>query len=173
MLQRRSRQPGGGNASGFFSARTVASGRDAERIFEDMPSRTTTEQGTAGRPSPGRRLARAGLAALALTAWAGASTAANPGSASASPVAGPASAPQKRAAPAKPVKLVDINGASRAELMRLPGIGDAEAARIVAGRPYLSKADLATKNVLPTGVYLSLKDRIVAIQKQKTKAPSR
>jgi DNA uptake protein ComE-like DNA-binding protein len=70
----------------------------------------------------------------------------------------------KDAAGAAPVTLVDINSASREQLKSLPGIGDAEAARIVSGRPYLSKADLASRKVIPTGTYLSLKDRIVAIQ---------
>ena len=42
--------------------------------------------------------------------------------------------------------------------------------KIIAGRPYLSKADLATKDVIPTGVYLSLKGRIIAIQKQRPKS---
>ena len=65
--------------------------------------------------------------------------------------------------------LVDINSASPAQLKALPGIGDTEAGRIIAGRPYLSKADLASKQVLPTGVYLSLKDRIIARQKQEPK----
>jgi DNA uptake protein ComE-like DNA-binding protein len=76
----------------------------------------------------------------------------------------PAVAPtgKKETDATKPVKLVDINSASRAELKTLPGIGDAEAAKIVAARPYLSKADLATNNVLPTGVYIALKDRIIA-----------
>jgi len=76
----------------------------------------------------------------------------------------------KIAASPAPVALVDVNSASHAQLKSLPGIGDAEATRIVAGRPYLSKADLAVKNVIPTGVYLSLKDRIIAIQKQQPKA---
>ena len=65
--------------------------------------------------------------------------------------------------------LVDINGASRAQLKTLPGIGDAEANKIIAGRPYLSKAELVTKNVIATGPYLSLKDRIIAMQKSAPK----
>jgi competence protein ComEA len=81
--------------------------------------------------------------------------------------AGPAPAVAKPALPA--VKLVDINHASRAQLKTLPGIGAADAERIVAGRPYLSKADLATKSVIPTGVYLSLKHRIIATQKARPK----
>lgn len=83
-----------------------------------------------------------------------------------------ASVPAKKRPPAAPVKLVDINGASRAQLKTLPGIGDAEADRIIAGRPYLSKAELVTKNVIPTGPYLSLKGHVVAMQKVKPKGKS-
>jgi hypothetical protein len=68
---------------------------------------------------------------------------------------------------AKAAEPIDINSATRAQLRTLPGIGSAEADRIVAGRPYFSKADLATRDVLPTGVYLSLKDRVIARQKIK------
>jgi DNA uptake protein ComE-like DNA-binding protein len=59
---------------------------------------------------------------------------------------------------------IDINGASLAQLKTLPGIGDAEAKRIVAGRPYLSKASLVTDNIIPAGVYQTIRHRIIAIQ---------
>jgi len=72
------------------------------------------------------------------------------------------------APPAK--RLVDINSASRAQLKKLPGIGEAEAERIVAGRPYLSKAELATKHAIPTGKYLQIKTLIVAKQKGQPNA---
>ena len=58
-------------------------------------------------------------------------------------------------------KLVDLNKASTAELMTLPGIGEAEARKIIAGRPYNSKADIATRGHLPGGVYLAIKKQIV------------
>ena len=67
-------------------------------------------------------------------------------------------------APAK-VKLVDINSASKKELKTLPGIGDAEADKIIAGRPYFSKAILVTENILPRGVYENLKTLVIAKQK--------
>ena len=65
---------------------------------------------------------------------------------------------------------VDLNSASRKELMTLPGIGAAEAARIVANRPYLVKSDLVTKNVLPVGPFLSVKHLVVAMPKTVSKA---
>ena len=83
--------------------------------------------------------------------------------------AGLAHRPKK---PPAPVKLIDINTASRSDLKTLTGIGDAEADRIIAGRPYLSKAELVTKKVMPAGPYLSIRKRIVAMppKKQKGKA---
>ncbi|MDO9073559.1 MAG: helix-hairpin-helix domain-containing protein [Rubrivivax sp.] len=80
-----------------------------------------------------------------------------------------------KATPAAKLKLVDINSASRAELKTLPGIGDAEAERIIAARPYPSKAKLAADKVLSLEAYAALKGRIVAVQKAqpKTKAKPR
>jgi competence protein ComEA len=101
-------------------------------------------------------------------ASAAASAAAASGAAKASAPAGHASAPAKKAS--APIKLVDINAASRKELKTLPGIGDAEADRIIAGRPYLSKAELVAKNVLLMGPYLSVKDRVVALQHTQPKS---
>jgi DNA uptake protein ComE-like DNA-binding protein len=65
------------------------------------------------------------------------------------------------------VVLVDINASSVEILKSLPGIGDAEAERIVAGRPYRTKAELVTKNVLPQGTYLSIKQAITVELKPK------
>lgn len=63
-------------------------------------------------------------------------------------------------------KLVDINRASRAELKTLPGIGDAEAEQIFAGRPYMTKTGLVEKNVLTLGAYDALRSRIVVVHKR-------
>lgn len=112
------------------------------------------------------------LLALFLLATGGAALA-SPGSAA--PAVAPAhaaSAPLKKRPPAAPAKLIDINSASPAELKKLPGIGDAEAAKIIAHRPYLTKAELVTKQVLPIGPFLSLKARVVALQKTPPKAKS-
>ena len=60
---------------------------------------------------------------------------------------------------------VDLNSASRQELMTLPGIGAAEAAQIIANRPYLTKTELVTKHVLPVGPFLSVRNFVVAMPK--------
>ena len=59
-------------------------------------------------------------------------------------------------------KLVDINTATEAELKAIPGIGDAYAAKIIAGRPYANKTQLKSRKVLPTNIYEQVKDMIIA-----------
>jgi competence protein ComEA len=97
--------------------------------------------------------------------WAGASLAAD--SKPATPAGEPkAAATDAKKAQSKPkAKPVDINSASKAELKKLTSIGDAEADRIIAGRPYLSKADLVTRNIIPRGVYEQIRQQIIAVQK--------
>lgn len=68
----------------------------------------------------------------------------------------------KAVTPAKPV---DINSATKAQLKKLPGIGDEQADKIIAGRPYGSKAWLVTHNVISGVHYEQIKDLIIARQK--------
>ena len=79
--------------------------------------------------------------------------------------AGPKKALPKKVAPAP----IDVNSASREQLKTLPGIGDAQADRIVAGRPYLSKAELVTAKAIPAGTYLAIKRSIIAKPPNKPK----
>jgi DNA uptake protein ComE-like DNA-binding protein len=70
--------------------------------------------------------------------------------------------------PAAKVKVVDLNSATKAELKAIPGIGDAEADGIIAARPHLTKANLVTRKIIPQGVYLQIKDRVIARPPQST-----
>lgn len=76
-----------------------------------------------------------------------------------------ASAAAARKAQAEKARPIDVNSAGKAQLMTLSGIGEAEADRIVANRPYLSKAEIVTKAKVPAGVYVANKYRIMALQK--------
>lgn len=71
----------------------------------------------------------------------------------------------KAAPAAKAADLVDINTASKADLAKLPAIGDAIAAKIVAGRPFKRKDELVSKNIMTEKAYAKVKDLIVAKQK--------
>lgn len=59
-------------------------------------------------------------------------------------------------------KKIDVNSASKEELAALPGIGDATAQKIIDGRPYKTKRDLLTKNIVTNDEYDKIKDQIVA-----------
>ena len=64
-------------------------------------------------------------------------------------------------------KLVDINASTEADLKAIPGIGDAYAAKIIAGRPYANKTQLKSRKVLPGNIYEQVKDTIIAKQPKK------
>ena len=105
--------------------------------------------------------------AALLTAGGAALAASPPKPAAASPPTAASAAPST--APTPKPKLVDINSASATELKTLPGIGDDEAKRIVANRPYLTKSHLVAKKVLDLAAYDALRGRIVAVQPQQPK----
>lgn len=75
----------------------------------------------------------------------------------------------QRHRPAVVTHYIDINRADRKELMTLPGVGAGEAQNIIAHRPYLTKTELVTKNVLRVGPYMSLKHLVVAMPAAKAK----
>jgi DNA uptake protein ComE-like DNA-binding protein len=75
------------------------------------------------------------------------------------------SATSTKAAPASTSTKVDINSATKAELAKLPGIGDSYSEKIIAGRPYKAKSDLVSKKILPQHVYDKIAPHIIAKQK--------
>jgi DNA uptake protein ComE-like DNA-binding protein len=58
--------------------------------------------------------------------------------------------------------LLDINTATPAQLKALPGMGDAYAQRIIAGRPYTAKNQLVQRGILPQSAYEQIKPLIIA-----------
>jgi DNA uptake protein ComE-like DNA-binding protein len=80
-------------------------------------------------------------------------------------------APAKTAAHSKAkakIKLVDINGANKAALKKLPGVTDALADKIIASRPYGSKTWLLSNNVIDATAFYAIKPLIEAKQPFKT-----
>lgn len=66
---------------------------------------------------------------------------------------------------AEKAELLDINTATADQLKALPGIGDAYSAKIIKGRPYKRKDELAQKKIISEATYDKIKDQIVARQK--------
>ncbi len=74
--------------------------------------------------------------------------------------------PQAKSATATPQSsLIDINRASKQELMSLKGIGEVRAQAIIRERPYARKDEIVQKGIVPLAVYDDIKDRIIARQK--------
>lgn len=66
------------------------------------------------------------------------------------------------AASDKVTRKVDINSASKEDLMKIHGIDDATSDKIIAGRPYKSRRDLLSRNIVDQATYNKIHTRIIA-----------
>jgi competence protein ComEA len=113
-----------------------------------------------------RSLTLATLAALALMTV----TAAQAQNAAPAPTAKPAA----QAVPAKPaakpaaapkaakMELLDLNTATREQLVALPGIGETYADAIIKARPFKSKSELVSKKVISAAAYKKVRAHVTA-----------
>lgn len=110
-----------------------------------------------------------GLLIAACNAFAASDVAAVPSAAASKPatVAKPGKISALKAKQLDPSKLIDINSASIKELKTLNGIGDVEAKKIIAGRPYGSKVWLVTDKILNEATYQAIRHQIIAKQPYK------
>ena len=98
--------------------------------------------------------------AVGAMAHAGQATTTNPGAATA---AKPAAAPAKHGYGLihAPAPKLDLNGASREELMKLQGMTEAMADKIVAARPFVSKRALVSRKIITSQEYSKIAARVM------------
>ena len=71
---------------------------------------------------------------------------------------------QTRTAPAAPPAspLIDLNSASRDDLMTLEGIGEVRADAIIRARPFKAKTELVERRLIPEALYDKIADKVMA-----------
>lgn len=76
----------------------------------------------------------------------------------------PTAVAQTRTTPPPPpaASLIDINSASRDDLMSLEGIGEVRADAIIRARPFKTKTDLVERRLIPEALYDKIADKVIA-----------
>ncbi|MFZ0954723.1 MAG: hypothetical protein WAN60_00145 [Candidatus Sulfotelmatobacter sp.] len=59
-------------------------------------------------------------------------------------------------------KPLDLNIATKEQLLTLPGVTVAQAGRVIAGRPYSEPHEMVTRHIMPKTEYDKISDRITA-----------
>jgi competence protein ComEA len=59
-------------------------------------------------------------------------------------------------------KPLDLNSATKEQLLSLPGVTAAEADRVIAGRPYSEPGEVVTRRIMPKTEYDKIADRVTA-----------
>ncbi len=69
---------------------------------------------------------------------------------------------QTRPAPPPATNLIDLNTASRDDLMTLDGIGEVRADAIIRARPFRAKTELVERRLIPEALYERISDKVMA-----------
>jgi len=64
--------------------------------------------------------------------------------------------------PAAAPNLIDLNSASRDDLMNLEGIGEVRADAIIRARPFKAKTELVERRLIPEALYDKIADKVMA-----------
>jgi len=68
------------------------------------------------------------------------------------------------------VAKTDLNSASKEDLMKLPGVTDETAEKIVAARPFKTKAELRSKGIVTKKEYAKIAMKVIAKQEPTANA---
>ena len=68
----------------------------------------------------------------------------------------------QRPQPQPAASLIDINSASRDDLMKLDGIGEVRADAIIRARPFKATTELVERRLIPEALYDKIADKVMA-----------